>query len=649
MHTAYTNPQTREGDEGTASAETFVASPQTETLTIVTPPESTTESPREGQRIAKLLARAGVASRRDVERMIAAGRVALDGVVLETPATILPNLKGVTVDGAPVAAPEPTRLFRFHKPAGTLTAERDGAGRETIYDRLPKGLPRLIPVGRLDLNTEGLLLMTTDGEFKRRLELPATGVERTYRARAYGEISQQQLEDLMMGIEIEGVRYGPINANLERRTGTNTWIEMTLTEGKNREVRRVLEHLGLKVSRLIRTRYGPFYLEDLPEGEVDEIKQHELVAFRKTLTNKPTSKPAPEGADPAALKAWRRATPLPRPEPVATSRFDERRPRTERDGQRSGFSGRRPDRDGPNRAQGDGERRSFGARPQGDGERHSFGARPQGDGERRSFDARPQGDGERRSFGARPQGDGERRSFGARPQGDGERRSFGARPQADGERRSFGARPQGDGERRSFGARPQADGERRSFGARPQADGERRSFGARPQGDGERRSFGARPQGGGDRPGFGDRPQRADARRVGPRTHATERPVDRRDGFDPLAQAGQTPAERRQPGLGDRRAYGDRPDNARTRRASAHAERPGYDGVARRPQVERTTEGPRGPVEKRMTREQASDVDRASFVERPKRKPTGWAKATPTTKPVKGKPKGGGRPGGGKR
>ena len=552
MLTAYTNAQTREGDEGTASAETFVTSPQTDTLTIVTPPESTTDSPREGQRIAKLLARAGVASRRDIERMIAAGRVALDGVVLETPATILPNLKGVTVDGAPVAAPEPTRLFRFHKPAGTLTAERDGAGRETIYDRLPKGLPRLIPVGRLDLNTEGLLLMTTDGELKRRLELPATGVERTYRARAYGEISQQTLEELMMGIEIEGVRYGPINANLERRTGTNTWIEMTLTEGKNREVRRVLEHLGLKVSRLIRTRYGPFFLEDLPEGEVDEIKQHELVAFRKTLTNKPTSKPAPEGADPAALKAWKRATPLPRPEPVAAARFDERRPRTERDGQRSGFSGRRPDRDGPVRAQGDGERGSLGGRPQGDGERRSFGSRPQGDGERRNFGARPQGDGERRGFGARP-----------------------------------------------------------------------------------------------ERVGFGDRSRSPDQRRVGPRTHATERPVERRDGFDPLTQAGQTPAERRQPGLGDRRAYGERPDNARTRRAAAHADRPGYDGVARKPRVERS-EAPRGPVEKRMTREQAADADRASFVDRPKRKPIGWAKATPSNKPAKGKPKGG-RPGGGKR
>ncbi|MEH3039755.1 MAG: pseudouridine synthase [Sphingomonas paucimobilis] len=473
--------------------------------------------------MAKLMARAGVASRRDVERMIAAGRVALNGIVVETPATILPNLKGVTVDGAPVAAPEPTRLFRFHKPAGTLTAERDGAGRMTIYDRLPAGLPRLIPVGRLDLNTEGLLLMTTDGELKRRLELPATGVERTYRARAYGEVSQQQLEDLMMGIEIEGVRYGPINANLERRTGTNTWIEMTLTEGKNREVRRVLEHMGLKVSRLIRTRYGPFFLEDLPEGEVDEIRQHELVAFRKTLANKPTSKPAPEGADPAALKAWKRATPLPRPEPVASG-LDDRRPRVERDGQRSGFSGRRPDRT------------------------------------------------------------------------------------QDGERRSFGARPQG-----------------------------------------------------GERTGFGDRPQ-GDARRTGPRTHATERPVERREGFDPLAQAGQTPAERRQPGLGDRRAYGDRPapsDNPRARRAAAHAERPGYDGVARvsrkpREQVRTEETRPaRGPVDKRMTQAEAAEADRASFVDRPKRKPSGWAKAGPSPRVAKGKPKGGrpggGKPGGGKR
>ena len=180
-------------------------------------------------------------------------------------------------------AAAPARLFRYHKPAGLLTAERDPKGRPTIYDRLPEGLPRLMPVGRLDMNTEGLLLLTTDGEFKRQLELPATGVERSYRARAFGDVTQDQLEDLIHGIEIEGIRYGAIDANLERRTGRNQWIEMRLREGKNREVRRVLEHLDLKVSRLIRTAYGPFALGDLAAGAVDEVRQHDLVAFRKIL------------------------------------------------------------------------------------------------------------------------------------------------------------------------------------------------------------------------------------------------------------------------------------------------------------------------------------------------------------------------------
>jgi 23S rRNA pseudouridine2605 synthase len=235
------------------------------------------------QRIAKLLARAGIASRREIERMIAEGRVALNGAVLDTPATVLTSLEGVTVDGNPVEAPAPARLFRYHKPAGLLTAERDFTGRPTIYDRLPDGLPRVMPVGRLDLNTEGLLLLTTDGELKRQLELPSVGVERSYRARAYGSVSQAQLEDLMLGIEIEGVRYGSINANLERRTGANMWVEMTLTEGKNREVRRVLEFLGLQVSRLIRTRYGPFHLGDLPPGDVDEVRAADLTVFRTVL------------------------------------------------------------------------------------------------------------------------------------------------------------------------------------------------------------------------------------------------------------------------------------------------------------------------------------------------------------------------------
>ncbi|HUD92768.1 pseudouridine synthase, partial [Sphingobium sp.] len=241
----------------------------------------------EPQRIAKLLARAGIASRREIERMIEEGRIARDGVALDTPATLLTSLHGVTVDGVAVAAPPPARLFLFHKPVGYLTTERDPAGRPTIYDRLPADLPRVMPIGRLDMNTEGLLLLTTDGGFKRQMELPSTGVPRTYRARAFGDVSQQQLEDLFDGLEIDGVRYGQIEANLERRTGRNQWIEMSLTEGKNREVRRILEHLDLKVNRLIRTSYGPFHLGELPVGAVEEVRQHDLIQFRNSLKAAP--------------------------------------------------------------------------------------------------------------------------------------------------------------------------------------------------------------------------------------------------------------------------------------------------------------------------------------------------------------------------
>ena len=235
------------------------------------------------QRIAKLLARAGIASRREVERMIAEGRIALDGKVLDTPATLLDDLKGVTVDGKPVKPPTAARLYRFYKPAGVLTAANDPKGRPTIYDRLPAGLPRLMPVGRLDFNTEGLLLMTNDGGLKRQLELPSSGVRRVYRARAFGDVTQDQLEELAEGVTIEGVRYGSIDANMERRTGRNCWIEMTLTEGKNREVRRVLEHLGMQVSRLIRVAYGPFTVEDLAPGKIAELGREELFRFRQTL------------------------------------------------------------------------------------------------------------------------------------------------------------------------------------------------------------------------------------------------------------------------------------------------------------------------------------------------------------------------------
>ena len=256
-------------------------------------PERPANNDTPGERIAKLLARAGVASRREVERMIADGRVKLAGEVVTTPATILPDLRGVTVDEKPVGATEAARLFAFHKPMGLITAERDPAGRPTIYaalrNALPPGAPRLMPVGRLDLNTEGLLLLTNDGGLKRAMELPASGVPRTYRARTFGAVSQERLEELAEGVTIDGMRYGRINADLERRTGRNQWVVLTLTEGKNREVRRVLEHLGLKVSRLIRVGYGPFALGDLPRGAAVEIAPKEVERFARTLEQPPRS------------------------------------------------------------------------------------------------------------------------------------------------------------------------------------------------------------------------------------------------------------------------------------------------------------------------------------------------------------------------
>ena len=243
--------------------------------------------PDTGDRIAKLLARAGVASRREVERMIAEGRVSLNDKVLDTPAIKLESLRGVKVDGKPVGEAEQTRLFAFHKPSGLITAERDPKGRPTIYTALRNALPRdagrVMPVGRLDFNTEGLLLLTNDGEMKRAMELPSSGVPRTYRARAFGEVTQAQLDDLIEGVEIDGVRYGQIEANLERGSGRNRWIEMTLREGKNREVRRILEHLGLEVNRLLRIGYGPFHLGDLPRGQATELKRGDVEAFKRDL------------------------------------------------------------------------------------------------------------------------------------------------------------------------------------------------------------------------------------------------------------------------------------------------------------------------------------------------------------------------------
>lgn len=224
-----------------------------------------------GERIAKWLARAGVASRRDGERLIADGRVKLNGAVVETPATFVQPGDTIALDNKPVGAPDRSRLFRYHKPNGLVTTHKDPQGRPTVFENLPEGLPRLVSVGRLDLTSEGLLLLTNDGAIARKLELPANGWIRRYRARVHGRVDEAALTRLRNGITIEGVAYGAIEAALDSRQGANSWLTVAIREGKNREVRRVMQHLGLQVTRLIRTAYGPFQLGDLPEGAVEEV------------------------------------------------------------------------------------------------------------------------------------------------------------------------------------------------------------------------------------------------------------------------------------------------------------------------------------------------------------------------------------------
>jgi 23S rRNA pseudouridine2605 synthase len=228
------------------------------------------------ERIAKLLARAGLCSRRDAERWIADGRVSVDGAVLTTPAATVTAANRIRVDGKPVLAPDRPRLWRYHKPAGLVTTHRDEKSRPTVFAALPKDLPRLISVGRLDLGSEGLLLLTNDGGLARRLELPATGWLRRYKVRVHGRVDPARLAALAEGVAVGGIAYGPIRAGLDRIQGSNAWLTMTLAEGKNREVRRVLEALGLQVTRLIRLAYGPFQLGNLPRGAVAEVPQKAL-------------------------------------------------------------------------------------------------------------------------------------------------------------------------------------------------------------------------------------------------------------------------------------------------------------------------------------------------------------------------------------
>jgi 23S rRNA pseudouridine2605 synthase len=262
----------------------------------------TAEDAARGERIAKYLARAGIASRRDAEKLIADGKVKLNGKVVEAPATFVAPGDRISVDGKPVAAPERTRLFRYHKPDGLVTTHRDPQGRPTVFEKLPTGLPRVVSIGRLDLTSEGLLLLTNDGALARRLELPTNGWLRRYRVRVHGAVDERQLAYLSRGITIEGVAYGPIEAGLDSRQGANAWLTVSLKEGKNREIRRVMAHLGLQVTRLIRMAYGPFQLGALPRGGVEEVHprilRDQLGIGEKPQRRRAAAEPAPESPPP---------------------------------------------------------------------------------------------------------------------------------------------------------------------------------------------------------------------------------------------------------------------------------------------------------------------------------------------------------------
>lgn len=287
------------------------------------------KEPGKGERIAKVMARAGLCSRREAEVWIGQGRVSVDGQVLKSPAVTVGADNQVLVDGEPLPEAEAPRIWRYHKPRDQVTSTHDPAGRPTVFDALPPDMPRVLSIGRLDINSEGLLLFTNDGGVKRRLELPSSGWTRRYRVRVYGQVDQKTLAKLADGVTVEGIAYGPIEATLERAGRTNAWLMMALKEGKNREIRRVCEHLGLKVSRLIRLSYGAFQLGSLGPGEVREIPAK---VVREQLGLADAENPS---------GGYAKAKSKSKPRPKATGKFKSGGPATDRSQNRPADKGKK--------------------------------------------------------------------------------------------------------------------------------------------------------------------------------------------------------------------------------------------------------------------------------------------------------------------
>ena len=555
------------------------------------------EAPANPERISKILARAGVASRRDVERMIMEGRVRLNGQVLETPVVNATLEDRIEVDGQPIRGIERTRLWLYHKPAGLVTTNADPEGRPTVFDNLPEGLPRVLSIGRLDINTEGLLLLTNDGGLSRVLELPTTGWLRRYRVRAHGEIEQADLDKLKEGIAVEGVLYGSIEATLDRIQGRNVWITMGLREGKNREIKNVLGALGLEVNRLIRISYGPFQLGDLPEGQVIEVRGRtlrdqlgpRLIEEAKANFDAPVyNDVAADEEKPDAPSSW-----AGKPERREKSdRSRDGKPETRRD---KGF-GRpdtRADKRGPDRGYaGRGSRDDHGDREEKPKKRAPMGtsrtanvwmapgARPTPESKAKKSSARAQAEhlfdrpkpvNDRRVVVNRVEGDDDwiRADAPAQPDKDdfGRRGTFGDRPAKD--ERPFRERPAG-GERpytkprgeRSFADRPRGDRKPRQDEDRPARSysaGEGRSErprGERPSGG---RPFRERPAGG-ERPYDKPRGERSFADR--PRGDRKPREEGDRPARSYSAGEGRSERPRGERPSGDR-PFGDKPRGAR--------------------------------------------------------------------------------------
>ncbi|WP_313352548.1 pseudouridine synthase, partial [Paracoccus sp. (in: a-proteobacteria)] len=445
------------------------------------------------ERIAKVMARAGVASRRDAERMILEGRVSVNGTKIDSPALDVLTTDKIRVDGKPLDEPQETRLWLYYKPIGLVTSASDEKGRQTVFDALPRDLPRVMTVGRLDLNSEGLLLLTNDGELKRRLELPTTGWLRRYRVRVNGQPNDLTFASLRRGVTIDGEEFAPMEINLDSQQGANAWLTVGIREGRNREIRRAMSHVGLIVNRLIRIGYGPFKLTGLEANEVREVKRKMLRdQLGGLLTGEVEEKPRSFRERGSARPAEDDTRP-----PRAPRAEGDRKPYARReDGERKPF-GKRPEGDRkPFAKREDGDRKPYARRE--DGERKPFGKRPEGD--HKPFAKRD--DGDRKPYARRE--DGERKPFGKRP--DGDRKPFAKRE--DDDRKPYARRE--DGERKPFGKRP--DGDRKPFAKRE--DGDRKPYARREDGngkpaahDGARKPFNKGPRDETRRDG--DRPERA--------------------------------------------------------------------------------------------------------------------------------------------